>query len=539
MLSPDAPRPRWPRYGLRADPFFSNPLDPENPEVSVRPITLFRGRAPERRRLVQSAQDGDHSATLIHAAGGYGKTTLANAAAYDLAQSGFLIVPEEIQFVPERGALGVFYGVLHGVLQGLSDVDLLPKDLGKGKAIDKDYPALSQARQLVDTIRVRSGWSLGAGVATISGQISQQYKYLKPAFEPVASRRLLEQLSVEVRSLDTKIPGIVLRLNNLDVALLHHKESVSEALDQIRDVLQTDGYHFFFMGSDAVQDMIAAAPRVEGVFETPISLGPFTEADVQEILDARYEHLSIPGKVLRKPVANDLVSALHDAHYGDLRNILRDLRRAVQEIDPVEARPVVRDEALPSIERFHFERLQGTLKGEHWQTLDALDAAGDSARQKDIAERLGVTEATISTRFRKLTAIGAVDLFRTEGRSLYWRLGGNIRLALKAARAQGVVDFATTSFTDMTRDEKLALIDRCMNAVDITRNDSRATEPRCKHAYALLYQLRDWVMKDERIDGGLRDQIAAALRDVKDMKGHDEIPKRRPFLEELERSLAS
>lgn len=430
--------PRWPRYGLKADPFFSNPLDPDH--QTNRPITLFRGRRKERRRLVQSVMDGDHSATLIHAAGGHGKTTLANAAAYDLSEREYLVLPEEIQFSSETGSMGFFREMLHGILQGLSDhgVDLPPIPSDPSIVESQDFPGLVKARTLVQLVRVRSEFGAGGQVLGTGGKGSVGYQFLRPAFEPTASRHLMQEVLHDIGALTT-LSGVIIRINNLDVAAASDQPALRHSLLESRDLFQVDGCHFFLIGNDLVRNIVEDEARVRSVFENPVPLGPFEPHDILEILQARYDFLTVEGREYTPPVADDLVEALHGVHYGDLRNVLRDLRRSVQMVDPIEVSAVNLEQALPLLEEQHFQVLDRRLGPESWETLDALDKSGEPLRQRDLAELLGITEPGMSNRFEKLREENVVDLVRVEGRSHYYRVPGHVRLALKAARRRGTV----------------------------------------------------------------------------------------------------
>lgn len=419
--------PRWTRYGLRGDPYWSNALDPE--AETTRPITLFRGRQEERRRLVQSVLDGEHSATLLHAAGGHGKTTLANAAAYGLGERDHLVLPEEIQYTGDGGTTAFFGEILRGILQALSDRGItLP---GPNEATTNP---LAEARHLVHLMRARTGWSGGAEAFGTGAQAGVQYEFLRPVFEPTASKRLLDAMLKAIGALDLELAGVVVRVNNLDVAATTDPEGLQAFLLEVRDLFQIDGMHWLLMGNDVVRDLIEDEPRVGSVFENPLALGPFTVQDVHDILEARYSFLALPGRDVKPPADPDLIEALHAIHYGDLRNTLRDLRRAVQAVDPVEAEPVTQEQALPLLEDIHYEHLAKRIRPEGWQTLAAMEDAGEPVRQKDLAGSLGVTEATISNRFKNLQANRVIELVRSQGRSQFWRLPGHVRLALAGAR---------------------------------------------------------------------------------------------------------
>jgi hypothetical protein len=435
----DHVQPRWPRYGLKGDPFFSNPLDPD--DDTNRPITLFKGRTEERRRLDQVIVDGGHSATLIYAAGGYGKTTLANAVSYDLEQEGYLVLPGEIVFREEAGVDGFFCELLHGILQAVSDEGYeLPSVPGDPREIqDADAAGLRKARMAVQLTRVRSEVGAGASVAGTGAQGSVSYGFLRPAFQRGASRALLRDVMADARALVGEGLEVVVRVNNLDVAVKKDRAAVEQFLLEARDLFQVDGLHFLFMGNALVRDAIEQEPRVQSVFQEPLPLEPLSLEDVFEVLSARYRFLSIEGSSVVQPVADELVEELYEVHRGDLRNVLRDLRRSVQSVDPVEAEPVIPAQALPLLEDAHFGRLDNQLTREHWKTLKALDDEGE-ARQVDLAENIEVGKPTMSRRFTKFEEMGVVDLERIEGPSKFYRLPGNTRLALRGARRAGIFE---------------------------------------------------------------------------------------------------
>ncbi|MEA3203334.1 MAG: hypothetical protein QOI63_1009, partial [Thermoplasmata archaeon] len=195
-------QPRWPRYGLRGDPFFSNALDPD--EGTMYPIDLFHGRGKERKALLAAIADGDHSATLIYAGGGHGKTTLANAVCFQLMRKNYLVLPEEVQYEPGDGLETFFGRLLHGILQALSDRGhKLPEVPANPQDIEtQQLSNLVKARLLVRISRIRTGWGGGLQAGLAGANVAVQYDVLQPYFEPKASRALLQGVVKEAAALE-------------------------------------------------------------------------------------------------------------------------------------------------------------------------------------------------------------------------------------------------------------------------------------------------------------------------------------------------
>ena len=424
--------PRWLRYGLSSDPFFSNPLDADT--GTNYPIELFQGRKSERKRLGQAIVDSDHSATLIHAGGGHGKTTLANAVCFDLTRNGYAVLPEEIQFRPDAGFSGFLAQMLHAFLQALSDRGAkLPRIPDDGNVDATDFPNLAKARLLVQMTRVQTGAGLDVSTVIGGGGSSNQFDFLQPRLDAGVGRQLVDGMVKEAKRLDKRLKGFVVRLNELDVAAAYKPKELRTFLDDARNLLQVPGMHFIMMGSHAVWDTIDSMARVRTEFAHDVALEAFSLDDVTAILTARYKHLRGTGQFV-DPVAPGLVAALHDVHFGDLRNILRDLRRAVTLANPVEIRPVTKEEALPLLEAVHYRDLEKDLGPEGWETLNAMEAAGKPIRQKDLAAVLNITEPGVNQRFKPLRNLSLIDLVQEDGRSQYFRLQSRARLAVHEYR---------------------------------------------------------------------------------------------------------
>lgn len=421
----DGPNTRWTRYGLRGNPFFTNALDPD--ENALYPIRLFVGRESEVQALEQLASSNDRSATLLYAVGGYGKTTLACRIAHDLKQTDFLVLPEELQLAKHEPSLRFFRDVLSGILQALDDdghkVPDPPHDAAKAKS------DLERAKLLVQTTRHWAGGGSGGGAFGFQAEGNVQLTFLTPAFEPGASKRLLEGVAREVASLD--YAGILVRLNDMDSVCKTDPDILREFLQDARNLLQVPGIHYVMMGDPDVHQAIEGIPRVRGCFDQPVPLPALTALQVIELIEERYQHLKTGEFV--PPVSTSLIEALYKVHHGDLRSILADLGRSIQMVNPIEARPISPEEALPVLRASYLASLGASLTEELWETLRLFTELGDEVRQVDVKQRMGGTAPMWTDRFQRLQQAGAIEFVRQEGASKYFRLTGAALLVLGGA----------------------------------------------------------------------------------------------------------
>lgn len=443
--------PRWSRYGLKGDPYFVDALEPD--EDALYPITLFVGRNEELQQIEPLVRDNDRSATLVHAEGGHGKTTLANRVAHDVDREAILVTPEEIQLASTDMSFRFFRDVLSGILSALTDAghELPEPPADPRDDSESEYPALLEARRLVQVIRRRSGRSGGGQVAGTGAQGGVDHAFLEPAYEPGTSRHLLTEVAREVGVIGYE--GILVRVNNLDDMARSHPDEFDTFLGESRDLFKIPGIHYLLLGNQTVLRAIESRPRVRGCFDLPIPLEPFGEAQVLEILEARYEHLSKEGEWIR-PVSDEVVRRLHRVHYGDLRNILADLGRCVQAVQTIEAEPIGVEEALPVLQDVYLSMVGGQLTEELWETIEVVAAKQEPVRQVDLVDDLDVSQPAINQRFQKLNDIGAIELSHREGASKFFRLTSTARFALagklEQARSGGGGGFGTETFGTAT-----------------------------------------------------------------------------------------
>lgn len=443
--------PRWSRYGLKGDPYFVDALEPD--EDALYPITLFVGRDEERGKIEPLIRDNDRSATLVHAEGGHGKTTLANRVAHDVEDEAVLVTPEEVQLASDNMSFRFFRDVLSGILSALTDAGHeLPEPPADPKDDpDSDYPALLEARRLVQVVRRRSGYSAGGQVAGVGGQSGVDHAYMEPTYEPGTSRQLLTDVAREVGILGYE--GILVRVNNLDEMARSHPDKLDTFLGESRDLFKIPGIHYLLLGNLEVRTAIESIPRVRGCFDLPIPLNPFDEEQVLEILEERYDHFARDGD-WTPPVSDEVVHRLHRVHYGDLGNILADLGRCVQAVQTIEAEPIGVADALPVLQDVYLSMIGDQLTEELWETIEVMADKQESVRQVDLREDLDLTAPAVNQRFQKLQEADAIELSHREGASKYFRLTSAARFALagklQQARAGSSGGYGTETFGTST-----------------------------------------------------------------------------------------
>ncbi len=284
MNDESAPSPIWPRYGLRGNPFFHQPL------VSVNGadygIHLFRGerRRRDARELVQAILNSDNSIHLIEGRNGIGKTTLANQAKFQLDQRDDCAVhPDvlQIDLHAPRPLEQLAADLLHAAVSALAYH-------GETRAVDA---AVDQAQGLIlDQIIRLKGGTISVN-AIVGGSLSRNDLRIEARTRPFGDwHAALRTIAASARA--EGIRHIVLHINNLDQSTLTDAPAVGDLFGNARDLLQTVGFHFILCANEAFRTRSLKDRRnVKDIIGAPQRPQPLDASDFSQLVSARYDHL--------------------------------------------------------------------------------------------------------------------------------------------------------------------------------------------------------------------------------------------------------
>lgn len=311
----------WQVLNLRSTPFFQDALEP-GAAVS-HPLSLFVGREREARTILSEIGGSLHSRIAIQGAPGVGKTTLVNYVKAELTADRYIADANPINVVSAATAEHLLLDILTSVHDSLVARDETLANLD----------AMRKVRQLLDVERSRT-FNLNVGLPHFAsaGAGTGQHRHTGPGALSVQPQRLLRELrKVAVSRLQT--PGVLIHLDNLENASEADQQRAAQIIRDLRDTaLMLEGFHFLLVGTDdAIRTVVAAQEQLRSVFHNPGSLAPLTEAELDELLVARYEHLRLdPARPWIAPVEPAAVHSLYRLFRGNVRGTLHALNEGAK-----------------------------------------------------------------------------------------------------------------------------------------------------------------------------------------------------------------
>lgn len=401
----------WELYGLRANPFSTNPLLVRG---GVIPINCFFGRKGEVERIEKLFRSGGGARMLVVGPPGVGKTTFVNFARAKAIENKYFTPLQEIKVQPDWNADDF-------VLNTISAIYSTLKLTGEKKISAKLKPFVD-IYEMAD----RQGSISIAGTGAGYGE-ARSFNVPK-----LTSSALLQLFSDTVSGLlQEGHKEIILHYNNLEL-FEEDEERLKAILNKIRDFLQTPGVHFVFVGGESLPAAVNGVPRVSAIFQdTPIKLEPLSEEDVLSVIKLRITELRIPGLRVVYPCTDAAVSLLYRLYEGNIRAILNSLATAV--LETVKEAPITLDEGqikqvLNAVAKKRFtSKLSPTMQ----KVLNAL-LAMKTGTNKGLSKELGIAPQNMSVYLKELVNAGCIYLARAEGRVKYYSVSDWVKwLALE------------------------------------------------------------------------------------------------------------
>ncbi len=418
----------WEPFGLRSTPYFHQPLDP-SPEGQY-PITLYVQRGVEDRLLNRIASS-HNSISIVESLPGGGKTTFINYVKFVSASNGYAVSPSHVRVTSAFGYRDFALETLVNVLRPL----LHPSNASR-KAQASSDPAVREALDRVNQASRGGGtWSLGltGSVEPIEGAISLRRGARTQEAPPIENARLYSMASAVATAVTARLgyQGVVIHVNNLELAALGETTWPGVLFNDIRDFLQIPGLHFVIGASRGfVAEHLARHPRVASILQSPIDLAPLTTRQVADLVEKRYEKLATsPGTFVIPPVKPTAIERLHQTFNGDLRAMFGALQDAVERrirVDP---------------SSMTFEEVVGILRGDYAEnTVRDLPRAAASAVEKlrqsprpftqaDLSKAIKKSQGRVSQLLAELQGLGVVVQVESK-KPYHYDFSGKAKIAL-------------------------------------------------------------------------------------------------------------
>lgn len=406
----------WEPYGLRSSPFFQDELKPTDED---HPVSLFVGREGELRRLLRRVVSDPATRSIVQGGPGVGKTSFVNRLKADLAAGGVATYEHPVRITSETSRASFIADVLRTLVRIRS---ASAEKGGNGRF-------WSRIVRLLEGEELRGG---SVSVLGVGGGVSRGF-----VTPQAPADSLYEHLGEALRHISGELGGpVMLHVNNLENLTREGASQTALLLRDLRDYLLLPGAHWVFVGATGIEDDIFRVhPQVGGIFPAAETLKPLDAAEIQRLLELRYEHLRIPDRAVVEPISPADGARIYALYQGDLRNFLRLLGDAAERgLGLGGVRPMTDTEVLfqmaPEYQRTLRQRL-GAGDFDHLAKLVAASAGSDPVfRVTDAASILHIAQPSASQVVERLLKGRAIRYTRSRGRSVYYRPTGEALVAL-------------------------------------------------------------------------------------------------------------
>lgn len=415
----------WEQFGLVKNPFNILPLL----EGGYLPIKeAFVGREKERSYINTLLQSEDRICLTICGNVGIGKTSIANFEKfvwkYHEDEKPLFSFRREIE--ANETILNKNSFLLEIIGSILREIELLDP------ALITKHDLLMKLNQMVDitqTLGISSSVSAGMLGLGLQSDISEK-QMIQPLQLSTASleKQFMELLKfVKSHKIAKKqYQGIIIHVNNFEIAISTNKKQVLKFFSEIRDFLQTPDLYFIFLGPNGFfKDIISYDTRVRSIFnQTPIILEPLSKYELVQALNKRLELLKSPtAKNVIKPFEDKVIHELYDMFSGDVRMVMSSLKDIVTNMGDKLPKTLSMDEALFLLGRERLSHIDDKLTSEQKRILAFIVSKDSYVTQNEIALELKKSPTNVSNYyFKPLLEYDVIELKEEVGRNKYWGL---------------------------------------------------------------------------------------------------------------------
>lgn len=404
----------WKPYGLRSTPFFQNELRAGDP---THPVSLFVGRDEESLRVQRRILSDASTRTIVQGAPGVGKSSFVNWIKSRLTAQGVATYEHPIRINADTTRVSFVADVLRTLARIRSASSARNKNAGFW-----DHTArLLEGGELIGGSASAAGFGIGVSRGYVAPQIPADSLY--------------EHLGAAIENLRSELDApVLLHVNNMEN--LQDTAAAAVLILDLRDYLMLEGAHWVFVGALGVEDdVFRAYTQVSGIFPAAEALRPLAPAEIQRLLERRYEHLQIPGQQYVPPVEPLVAAEIYTLYQGDLRNFLRLLGDAAErQLGLSGPQPMSTAAILRSVSSEYALVLRRQIGDNDFASLativDAYRGADPEFRVTDAAHVLKVSQAAASQLMERLLQHRVVNRTRSEGRSVYYRPTGSMLVAM-------------------------------------------------------------------------------------------------------------
>jgi len=393
----------WRRYGLNDNPYFHRPLTLEG---DIIPISSFVGRELEVRRLKAMIEIGSDVRYLIVGEAGVGKTSLLNFVRSKASQSQFFTPLKEIELNRPMKSTEFLIITISSLYE-----EIKRRMIKISLDIEEKLEALYRLTEITE---------LAQGYPDIA---NLNYGRLLNLF-----RELIKEIiysKVNGKNVE-RFNGIILHYDNLDNIKDYY--ALFQMMGEIRDVLLTGRVVFFFVGNKYLPQIIGARENVRQVFTMPpMEVPHLSFEDIKHILEKRIDYLKTKETPIF-PHTEKALKLLFNIHEGNLRDILKSLTNAIEELPPSNT-PIKMEVGLMKdilFKRLEKEILSKLTDIEKEVLVSMIDRGRITATE--LAKITKKSPQNVSSKyFPKLINANAIRQIGREGRNVYYEITPEVR----------------------------------------------------------------------------------------------------------------
>jgi len=402
----------WELYGLKSNPFFTEPLLIFGGNVDLK--IGFVGREEELRRLQNVIYSAGGSRILVSGDVGVGKTTFVNYVRAMASQNGFFTTLKEIAVQPDWTGIDFILNTLASIYHTIK----IRNDL-KQSIISKEN--FNKLQLLVDIVEKKDK-EYGISILGVGGNYGSSTNLSIPSTNINSLQTFFEEIVNEIRMSGYK--ELIFHYNNLEIL---ENNQLQKLFNSIRDFIQIREVNFIFIGDLTVPISINQIKRVSSIMtETPVILGSLSIKEVKQLLEKRIKLLEIPNLTSIKPYDDEVISKLYNLYDGNLRFILNSLSTVFCELVKDNPITVTNNELVKVLSETGKKRWLDKLTDNEKEVL-FLILKEDEMTNKKIAGILKKKKQNISKITNRLLELSAIKIKRIDGKEKFFSVVHSIK----------------------------------------------------------------------------------------------------------------
>ncbi|MEK6983346.1 MAG: AAA family ATPase [Nanoarchaeota archaeon] len=380
--------PIFPKYGLKSDPYFIEPLLIEGGTVT---FESFIGRDKESKELHKIiSMDGGRRCMVIGEAG-VGKTTLVNYVRSQAKKSSYFSPNDEIRIEDYWKVNDVIINTLQSLYMEI-----------KNKGLKLDDPKLMDVIEdlfQLSTIIKDSNADIDSFMSTNTLQLMDLFKKITNQITKSGYR------------------AIIIQYNNFDN--IDDPVYLSRLLNNLRDFFMNPNVIFIFIGDGNFPHVISFKSRLRQIFIFPeIQVSTLPYGNVKNIIEKRILLLRLNPQIqIIRPHSEESLRILYELYDGNIRDILNSLSSSVDGNTVMEASVVRTKEIL--IEKAKIMFLDKVSPTE-LEILNHIIYASPITNT-ELAKKFGKPPQNISKYLKKLQNIKAIKIHSVDGRQIFYK----------------------------------------------------------------------------------------------------------------------